>query len=270
VVTLSFERPNPETAPSAWTGATYAPNHLTAAEIWVSTWLEDAGYRFDVCSDADLHAGEVDPAGYRAVLMTTHPEYWSQRMAQRLADFVDGGGRVLYWGGNGIFRDVRYAPGCSAMTTGSSPAWFCGTAWAEGPKPRSLLGVAYELGHDGLYPARCGYVVQSPEHPFFAGTGVTTGAVIGTQGRNGGGACGWEVDTATDFGEGNGPAPAGQQILARGELVTHEGYTGHMTLHANDNGGWVFAIGSITFGGSLVVDPTLQQVARNALDAAVR
>jgi len=155
------------------------------------------------------------------------------------------------------------------MTTGSPSSWFCGNAWPQGPKPRTLLGVAYDLGHDKLYPTRCGYVVERPDHAFFQGTGVARGQVIGVEGRNGGGACGWEVDTAIDFGEGNGPAPAGVQILARGERATPDGYTGHMTYYENEAGGFVFAIGSITFGGSLPMDATLQRIARNALDACL-
>jgi hypothetical protein len=271
VVTLSFDRPNPAAAPSALAqDGTYTPNHLTAAEIWVSTWLEDAGYPVDTCADRDFHDGDPDPAEYRAVILSTHPEYWSQAMAQRLADYVAGGGRLLYWGGNGIFRQVEFAGDGAAMTTGSSPAWFCGNAWADGPKPRTLLGVAYDIAHDHLYPARCGYVVEQPDHPFFAGTGLTSGAVIGTKGRNGGGACGWEADTAIDFGEGNGAAPPGEQVLGHGELVTAEGYTGHMTYYENDAGGFVFALGSISFGGSLPVDENLQTITRSALDACLR
>jgi N,N-dimethylformamidase len=269
-VTLNFERPNPETAPSARTGSTYTSNHLTAAEIWVSTWLENAGYPVDTCSDFDFHRGIPGPSGYRAVILSTHPEYWSQQMALRLSDYVRAGGKVMYWGGNGIFRQVIFptAEGRS-MTTGSTSAWFCGKAWPDGPKPRALLGVAYELEHDTLYPARCGYVVNDAGHRFFAGTGLQAGNVIGTTGRNGGGACGWEVDTAIDFREGNGSAPVGERVLARGELASPLGYTGHMTYYENSAGGFVFAIGSITFGGSLPMDTRLQRMVRNALDAAL-
>jgi hypothetical protein len=42
-----------------------------------------------------------------------------------------------------------------------------------------------------------------------------------------------------------------------------------MTCHDNDAGGFVFAIGSITFGGSLRIDAKLQQIARNALNSCL-
>ena len=264
-VTLTFERPNPGTAPDARAAGGYARNHLTAAEVWLSTWLEDSGFEFDVCSDQDFHNGNPDPTTYKAVILSTHPEYWSQQMAQRLSDYLAGGGRVLYWGGNGVFRQVNFAADGRSMTTGSSSAWYCGNAWPGGPKTRELLGVAYDIGHDELYPQSCGYVVVQPGHPVFAGTGLNAGDVVGTQGRNGGGACGWEVDTATDFGEGNGAQPDGLQVLAHGQLTTAAGFTGNITYYANAAGGFAFSIGSITFGGSLVMDAQLQQIARNAL-----
>jgi hypothetical protein len=43
-----------------------------------------------------------------------------------------------------------------------------------------------------------------------------------------------------------------------------------MTYYENDNGGFVFAIGPISFGGSLPVGQNLQPIARNALDACLR
>src|SRR5207237_998408 len=131
-VLLSFERPNPEARPSARTGDAYQNNHLVAAEVWLQTWLEDSGYRFDVCDD---------------------------------------------------------------------------------------------IAHDPFYGERCGFVVKDAKHRFFNGTNLAAGEVIGQQGRSGA-ACGWEVDTAKDFDEGNGLAPAGLEVLGHGELVGDTGYTG--------------------------------------------
>ena len=105
------------------------------------------------------------------------------------------------------------------MTTGNDSSWYRGNAWAGGPKPRTLLGVAYDFVHaGGLTRTPCGYVIVAADHRFFAGRGLANGDVIGTEGRWGG-ACGWEVDTAIDFGEGNGPPPPDLQILAHGQNV---------------------------------------------------
>jgi hypothetical protein len=268
VVTLSFERPNPETRPSALVDGQYQANHLTAGEVWLLSWLEKEGYAYDVCSDADLHDGLVDPADYQALVLSTHPEYWSHEMAVRLQDHLAGGRNLLYLGGNGMFRTVEYSGDGSALTTGSDPGHWCAEAWSpDGPFPRSLLGVAYDVGADGNYPQRCGFVVES-DHPFLAGTALQVGDHFATQGRNGGGACGWEVDTSSSAFEG-GPTADGLQVIARGELVTAAGYGGQITYHVTAGGGFVFAVGSITVTGSLGVDSALDTIVRNALDAAL-
>ena len=41
-----------------------------------------------------------------------------------------------------------------------------------------------------------------------------------------------------------------------------------MIYYPRNGGGFVFAVGSITFGGSLVIDSQLQQVVRNVLSEA--
>jgi N,N-dimethylformamidase len=270
VVQLTFQRPNPESVTRANFSGVYQWNHLTAAEVWFSTWLENAGYQFDVCSDHDLHQGDPDLTGYKGVILTTHPEYWSLEMAQRLKDYVAAGGRVLYLAGNGIFRHVTFAADGSSMTTGSEPAFYAANAWGTGMDTRTLLGVGYDIFYDqGNFNDRCGFVIDLPNHPFLAGTGLAQGAVVGQQGRNGGGACGWEVDCATDTNDGNGPQPANLQIIAHGEIMHQGVYTGHMTYYDNAAGGFVFSAGSISFGGSVPVDTTLAKIVRNALDACL-
>jgi hypothetical protein len=42
-----------------------------------------------------------------------------------------------------------------------------------------------------------------------------------------------------------------------------------MTYYRTSAGGFVFSAGSISFGGSLVIDPVLQQIVRNALNACL-
>ena len=36
--------------------------------MWLQTWLEDSGYRFDVCADVDLHRGDPHLTAYKAVI----------------------------------------------------------------------------------------------------------------------------------------------------------------------------------------------------------
>ena len=71
---------------------------------------------------------------------------------------------------------------------------------------------------------------------------------------------------ASVAGQGAGPA-VNLQILARGinnGPVNNEG--AEITYYDTPGGGFVFSVGSLTFGGSLVVDGQLQAIVRNVLD----
>jgi len=60
--------------------------------------------------------------------------------------------------------------------------------------------------------------------------------------------------------------PSGLMVLATGQNWLEDGrWRGaEMSYYVHAGGGFVFAVGSITFVGSLVVDAHLQQIVRNA------
>ncbi len=97
----SFSRPNPGAAP----GADF---HLTRGELWVLGWLSSIGHRPDVFTDIDFHNDGCDASQYRCLVLSTHPEYWSRQMYANLGAYLDGGGSVLYLGGNGIYENGEY------------------------------------------------------------------------------------------------------------------------------------------------------------------
>lgn len=273
---LSFLRPNPAAAPIDGGGI----NHLTRAELWIHDWLSTAGYRVDVFTDTDFHVGIDGLSPYKGLLIHTHPEYWSQCMLTRLRGYIAGGGSVLYLGGNGLFEEVRFSPEGDALTlfTGGPSRSQSYLRNLDPPQPeRAVLGVAYRYDN---YMTFAPFQVMQASHRFFAGTGLANGDVIGASGLNGGGASGWEMDTsipgtaaagvnvgANSAGDDRGEPPAGTLLLARGTNTGPEGAFGaDMTVYETSAGGFVFAAGSISFGGSLVVDPTLQRILRNVLD----
>jgi hypothetical protein len=110
------------------------------------------------------------------------------------------------------------------------------------------------------------------DHRFFAGTGLNNGDLIGQSGHNGA-ASGWEMDSSVQlpFPHRPGAPPANIQILAEG---TNSGpmnnYAAQMTYYDTAAGGFVFAAGSLTFGGSLAVDSKLQQVLQNVLNECLQ
>ncbi len=266
---LSFERPNPAASPVD----DGQLNHLARAETWVLGWLEDSGYRFDVYADLDFHRGIVGLADYKALILHSHPEYWSLPMRDNLEGYLAQGERLLYLGGNGIYERVAYQQDFRQMVLRggdpSSPRDLHFFRNLIPPRPeRAVLGVGYEAdnwtGNRSLYAP---YRVEMAGHRFFADTNLSNGETIGHHGLNGA-ASGWEMDTSEQLpGKAPGAAPANIQVLARGTNTGPDNTFGaHMTYYDTPSGGFVFSAGSLTFGGSLVVDPHLQRIVRNVLD----
>lgn len=63
-------------------------------------------------------------------------------------------------------------------------------------------------------------------------------------------------------GDDRGSPPANLVVLARG---TNPGFGADMTCYDTAAGGRVFSVGSISFVGSMIGDPNLQQIVRNVL-----
>lgn len=282
----SFLRPMPPAAPDG-------DAHLTRGELWVLGWLESQGHSPDVLTDIDFHDEGCDPGQYPLLVVGTHPEYWTPQMYDRLASYLDAGGSLAYLGGNGVFETGEYVDDRTAMVfrlgMEDGPREVA-LFRVQGRPERSLLGVATE---------RCAvpgspYVVRSAGHPLFAGTGLSDGDLIGAVGLNrhhsggtgNGAASGWEVDTSRGRGATGVPSscdlvearlppggvppsalPAGLVVLAEG--VPDGGSPGaDMTYHDHPGGGFVFSAGSLTFGGSLVVDAALGTLVHNVIHRA--
>jgi N,N-dimethylformamidase len=264
---LTLERPNPDTSPIDDPSI----NHLTRAELWVLAWLKDSGYSFDVYSDLDFHQGIAGLADYKALILHTHPEYWSFEMMDRLQTFLNQGGKLLYLGGNGIYERVQFDAALKKMIlrdgNPNNARWLFREQVPPRPE-RAVLAVAYEGDNwSGNTADYAPYAVRMENHRFFQGTGVHNGDLMGQNGRNGA-ASGWEMDTSKQLpGHDPGAPPADVQVLAEGTNVgpTND-YSAQMTYYDTGAGGFVFSVGSLTFGGSLVVDASLQRIVRNVLD----
>lgn len=80
-------------------------------DLYLVDWLEAKGHAYDVFTDEDLHHQGVDRlAGYKVVLTGSHPEYWSGDMLDALEQYLDGGGRLMYLGGNGFYWSTAFDP----------------------------------------------------------------------------------------------------------------------------------------------------------------
>jgi N,N-dimethylformamidase len=74
------------------------------ADTHLIDWLTVKGVEFDIVTDHDLDREGVDLLRpYRAVVTGSHPEYHTPNTLNAIQDYVGGGGRLAYLGGNGFY-----------------------------------------------------------------------------------------------------------------------------------------------------------------------
>ena len=90
------------------------------ADLSIVAWIDHMGYDCDFITDEDLHREGVDLLRpYLCVITGTHPEYVSERMLDAQEDYVAGGGRLIYMGGNGYYWVVGFDRENAGMHGGS-------------------------------------------------------------------------------------------------------------------------------------------------------
>jgi N,N-dimethylformamidase len=245
---VTFMRPNtaiPVDAPGRI-------DHLLYSDLFLLKWMEDNGFAYDAYIDGDLDADGTWLRQYKVLVLGSHPEYWSDLMRQRVADYLAGGGRLIYTGGNGMYERMSYANGTTARhrnTSGGRDEFHL-----LGKSESQILGVALTGAYMNFHP----YEVVA-DHPLLAGTGLRPGSRFGAYADNGA-ASGWEVDALN-------PAMSGVQHIARG---TNPGGGADMVFWPKPNGGWVFSASSMSFNGALPHDAAIRRILRNVFDLALR
>jgi hypothetical protein len=61
---------------------------VAPAEWRLLGWLEREGFDYDYYAETQLQGGQLDLKNYRVVALSTHPEYWSHKMYERLKRWV--------------------------------------------------------------------------------------------------------------------------------------------------------------------------------------
>jgi N,N-dimethylformamidase len=251
-------------------------------------WLTAKAVDFDVITDHDLdREGVALLKPYRAVVTGSHPEYHTPNTLNALQEYVGGGGRLAYLGGNGFYWriatsnaipdvvEIRRAEG-GIRTWAAEPGEYFhaldggyGGLWRRNGRPPQLLcGVGFSAQglFEGSYYRRMPGAADPRAAWIFEGI---EDEIIGDFGLSGGGAAGFELDRA-DFELGT---PSNALILARSEAhqshfgVVPEELLTHVTTTNGERpkaliraeivyfetimGGAVFSTGSITFCGSL-------------------
>lgn len=297
---LSFKRPNPYVQPwwppiiNRWSqlGPPLCPDHdvglrwgfrdnfietpdfmmrhLAPAELWVMDWLQNAGFRFDVCSDHDLHCKSIPLEQYKLLIITTHPEYWTADACKNLASFLDGKS-VISLGGNAIFEKVGYSEKEDQMVVTGKPENRTNLFFKDKLLPaRDLLGL-HPLVPSPPAPPEKEYLAPSSNlgdyyvveadglsNPFFQTAHLTS--TFGSSGLNGR-ACGWEID---DHDQDVNDI----RLLARGS-DTAKKYRGEIWYFETGKRGFVFNAASINFGGCLAVEHAVQVMIGSAVNVAL-
>jgi len=263
------------------------------ADLSLIWWLEKAGYDYEILTDHDLHReGVAALRPYRAVLTGTHPEYYSEAMLDGTEDYLTGGGRLLYLGGNGYYWVTGTRPEepwCIEVRKLESGS----RAWQAEPGEGYLASTGEKLVSvgfttEGMDESQPFERLPDGHDPAMAWIfeGIGTDEVIGDFGLALGGAAGIELDRydlalgtppharllAASFGHSdNYPLVSediGYAFPGRGGSQDPQ-VRGDMTYFTTPKGGAVFAVGSIAWSQALPCfdgDNNVARVTRNVLD----
>lgn len=218
--------------------------------------LERHGIDVTYWTDIDLHARPQLLQNHKMLLSLGHDEYWSSAMRGAAQVAVDGGVNLGFLGANACYRHIRLDTSplgpnrhevCYKSATGD-PLYGKDNAevttnWPDGPDPRpecELIGVQYQaFGGSG------DYVVESPDSPLLARTGLKAGSLI-TE------VVGSEFDAYVP----QAPSPANLEILCHATTPSVLGpSTADMSYYTRDGGGGVFASGTASLVSHLWANP---------------
>jgi N,N-dimethylformamidase len=272
---LSFDRPEPinhidlgEKPTDPIEGR--AACHIAPAEWRLLAWLEREGFPYDYYAETQLHNGTLDLSAYKVLVLSTHPEYWTREMYERVKRWVfDEGGRLMYLGGNGLNCEVEM-PEDDRMVVhnGAIRGLWPHDIGAESrfakrvESEANLLGVVFDPR--GIMTA-APYRVEDDAHWVFDGTGLRKGDVFGVHSlhrRCPGGASGHETDKISPS------SPKNVRLLAKGLNIDDGG--AHVTAFETPSGGAVFSVGSICWPSSVLVDDGVSKVTANVLRRFLR
>lgn len=194
------ERPNGQ-----WTSA----NNTPVASIVIPRFLTQQGYSLFCIDDRVLHANPEMLQGVELLILNVHPEYWTWEMRRNLEDYLERGGKLLVAAGNSMWWKVvlRGDEIVAYRVRGSDPRtdirektgrWD----WPHIDDPAErTLGLSFRFGGRMVVesypkledvPARFGMTpeeyanstgvkILNAQHPMFAGTGLKTGGIWGTE-----------------------------------------------------------------------------------------
>jgi hypothetical protein len=275
---LSFDRPEPVNSEELETKITdqikkIGSEHV-AGEWRLLGWMEKEKYEYDLYSENQFDIGELNLEKYKVLILSTHPEYWTINMYEKLKDWVQNkGGKLLYLGGNGINCSVELHDNAMTVHNMDLSEWLPHRAYSgEGALIPSRFGLRHEVESSllGVVMSFAGMGTGAPyeaidvDHPIFKNTNIKNGDKFGFNSpvaRCPGGASGHETDKR------DSSTPANTRLHARG--LNGEGAGAELVTIETTSGGVVISVGSINWTASLPVDDQVALITKNALEFAL-
>ena len=226
-------------------------------------------------SDIDRTADWQD---LEILVLTGHDEFWTERMLQSVADFVERGGKLAVFGGNMAYKEIQFDDEFVRYSS----------KWSASNSPEELvLGSAFRFaGYDLLdsftleearalgqgythYTDSEGIYVANSDHPIFWDTGLEKDQLFGESSRvhsqemdgvpmkeNQ-----WEIDTSRY----SGPVEI-DGILAYGFAT----YAGEVNRHGaivefQNGAGRAINAGMLNWGNAVVEDRVVEQITLNII-----
>ncbi|WP_417376968.1 N,N-dimethylformamidase beta subunit family domain-containing protein [Gimesia maris] len=238
-------------------------------------WMEEQGLDYDYYSETQFHFDQLPLSEYQVLILSSHPEYWSKQMYERLKSWVfESGGRLIYLGGNGLNCEVEFLDEERIVYHNTDCTSWCGVAMdppipekdstyesrfhARQESEANLLGVVFSFA--GIMTG-APYRVVDERHWCFEGTKLKNDDLFGTESQHmriPGGASGHETDKISPS------SPADVQLLAQGTNPDEGG--ADMIHYQAASGGEVFSVGSICWITSMLVDENISKISRNVID----
>jgi N,N-dimethylformamidase len=305
VTRVSRHRPMVTMRPEHRSWLSGDPRHLSA-DLYLVDWLEHHGYHYDVLTDEDLHReGARALAAYQVILTGSHPEYVTGRMLDAVDEYVSGGGRLMYLGGNGFYWVTSSPPDQADVIEvrrgyAGSRTWESlpgdeyhsstsvkGGLWRHrGRSPNQLVGVGFAASGWGGSGGAYRVVQPVPARAAFVFGGVDVDQPIGDFGLIMNGCVGDEVDrwdpalgspaeairlaTCEDLNDSY--VIVVEDTIGTGLDITSTNnprVRADMVLMPTDNGGAVFSVGSMAWVGALShngYDNNVSVVTKNVLE----
>ncbi|MBR0725485.1 LamG domain-containing protein [Bradyrhizobium manausense] len=261
-----------------------------AADLSIIAWLDQSGFEYEVLTDEDLHRdGSEALSPYACVISGSRPEYYTERMLDATEDYIAGGGRYIYAGGNGFNATAGIRDGepwimeCRRRDDGYKP-WvsrygehYMATDGMRGG-PWKVLGRATQklvgIGLSSSGAGRSEPYRRMPDSYHRTVSWITKGVdgeIIGDAGLANDGAAGLALDyydralgtpphtkIVTSSGGHTDSYVVNQQLVLYSYLGLYGSYDwrvhADMTYFTAPHGGAVFACGSVAFAQSLPIN----------------